>query len=86
MSKRKPAQTVVETVAPAPESVEAARKAKRDAYAKEHRETLNERQRQRRAAMTLEERRAEWTRHQRAKRARDRAEREALATYAEAAE
>ncbi len=36
--------------------------------------------------MTLEERREEWRRHQRAKRERDRAAREALASYAEAAE
>ena len=36
--------------------------------------------------MTLEERRAEWRRHQQTNRARDRAAREALASYAEAAE
>lgn len=44
------------------------------------------RARERRAAMSLEERREEWCRHQRAKRERDRAAREALASYAEAAE
>lgn len=60
-------------------------KAKRKAYYAAHKEELMQRQRDRRAAMTLEERRAEWSRHQRAKRERDAAVRQ-LAACAEAAE
>lgn len=50
----------------------------------EAREKNREKQARRMASMTLEERRAEWNRYQRAKRARDRAARET--THAEAAE
>lgn len=62
-------------------------RAKRKAYYAAHKEELMQKQRDRRAAMTPEERRAEWTRHQHDRRARLRAEREAAATsLAEATE
>jgi len=60
-------------------------RAKRKAYYAAHKEELMQKQRDRRAAMTLEERRAEWARQQHARRARLRAAQEAT-PLAEAAE
>lgn len=65
------------------EEREARHRAQVAAYQAKNREVLLEEQRQRRAAMTLEERRAEWLRHQHARRAKLRAAREAAREAAE---